>query len=156
MTVKAIQDFYLSEFSNCYGCGRLNEDGLHIKSYWNGDESICHYTPVAYYTGGFPGYVYGGLITSLIDCHSAATASAAKLKADGFSLDDEHPPSRFVTASIKVDFLKPTPIGVDLELRGRVKELNGRKVTISATLSANGNICAKGEVVMVQLPENSR
>lgn len=152
MTVKAIQDCYLNEFSHCYGCGRLNEEGLRIKSRWNGDESICHFTPMPYYTGGFPGYVYGGLITSLIDCHSAATASAAKLKEEGFSLDGQHPPSRFVTASIKVDFLKPTPMGTVLELRGRVKEINGRKVTVSATLSADENICAKGEVVMVQLP----
>jgi hypothetical protein len=131
MSGKAIQDFYPDEFSHCYGCGRLNEDGWHVKSHWKGDESICRYTPNACYTGGFPGYVYGGLITSLIDCHSAATASAAKLKEDGFSLDDQHSLSRFVAASIKVDFLKPTPMGPVLELKGRIKEKGGYPLNAS-------------------------
>ena len=155
MTVKAIQDFYPDEFAHCYGCGRLNKDGLHIKSRWDGEESVCQYTPMPYYTGGFPGNVYGGFIASLIDCHGAATASAAKLREEGFSLDD-HPLSRFVSASLKVDFLKPTPMGAILEVRGRVKEIKGRKVTISVTVSAEGEIRAKGEVVMVQLPEDRK
>ncbi|HUH65890.1 MAG TPA: PaaI family thioesterase [Syntrophales bacterium] len=152
MTVKAFQDYYPEEFAHCYGCGRLNQEGLHVKSYWDGEETVCHYTPKPYYTGGFPGYVYGGFIASLIDCHGAATASAAKLRADGFS-PNERPPSRFVSASIKVDFLKPTPMGPVLELRGKVKEIKGRKVIVSVTLSADGAISARGEVVMVLLPE---
>ena len=155
MTDQIVQDFYHDEFAHCYGCGRLNKDGLHIQSHWDGDESICRYTPKPFYTGGFPGYVYGGFIASLIDCHGAATASAAKLRDEGFSLDD-HPLSRFVSASIKVDYLKPTPMGPILELRGRVKEIKGRKVTVVVTLSAEGEIRAKGEVTMVQLPENRK
>lgn len=152
MTGRAFQDYYPDEFAHCFGCGRLNKDGLHIKSHWDGEESVCHYTPKTFYTGGFPGYVYGGLIASLMDCHGAATASAAKLCAEGSSLDDR-PISRFVSASIKVDYLKPTPIGKVLEIRGRVKEIKGRKVTVSVTLSAEGEIRAKGEVLMVQIPE---
>jgi len=74
MTVKAFQDYYPDEFAHCYGCGRLNQEGLQIKSSWEGEESVCHYTPRSYHTGGFPGYIYAGLITSLMDCHSAATA----------------------------------------------------------------------------------
>ena len=152
MTVKAFQDYYPDEFAHCYGCGRLNQEGLQIKSSWEGEESVCHYTPRSYYTGGFPGYIYGGLIASLMDCHSAATASAAKLREEGFSLDDR-PLSRFVSASLKVDFLKPTPMGKILELRGRVKEIKERKVIVSVTLSAEGEIHAKGEAVLVQLRE---
>ncbi len=152
---KAIQDCYMEEVAHCFGCGRLNKDGMQIKSYWKGEECVCHYTPRPYYTGGFPGFIYGGLISSLIDCHGAATASAAKLQAKGFTLDDR-PPSRFVTASLKVDYLKPTPIGKTLELRGRPKEISDRKVVVTITLSAEGEICAKGEAVMVKLPEGVR
>ena len=76
--MKAFQDYYLDEYAHCFGCGRLNRDGLHLKSYWDGDESVCRYTPPSHFTGGFPGYLYGGLIASLIDCHAAGTASAAK------------------------------------------------------------------------------
>jgi acyl-coenzyme A thioesterase PaaI-like protein len=152
MTKQAIQDYYHDEIAHCYGCGRLNRDGMHIKSYWEGEESVCHYRPGAHQTGGFPGYVYGGLIASLMDCHSAATASAAKLHMEGFSPGDR-PLSRFVSASLKVDFLKPTPIGTVLELRGRVKEIGKRKVIVSISLSADGEVRAKGEAVLVQLPE---
>ena len=144
MTNGAFQDYYPDAFAHCFGCGRLNKDGLQIKSYWDGEESVCHYTPKPF---------YGGFIASLMDCHGAATVSAAKLRADGYSLDDR-PISRFVSGSIKVDYLKPTPMGPVLEIRGRFKEIKGRKVTVSVTLSAEGEIRAKGEVLLVQIPES--
>lgn len=60
---------------------------------------------------------------------------------------------RFVSASLKVDFLKPTPTGKVLELRGRVKERTDRKAVVSVTLSAEGEIRARGEAVLVLLRE---
>lgn len=155
MQKKAFQDYYPDEFAHCYGCGRLNERGMQIKSWWDGDESICHYTPESHLTGGFPGNLYGGIIASLIDCHGAGTASAAKFREDGLDINDR-PLSRFVTASLKVDFLKPTPMGKELELRGKVAEIKNRKVIVHITVSAENEICAKGEVVMVQIPENRK
>jgi acyl-coenzyme A thioesterase PaaI-like protein len=152
MAVKAFQDYYQDEFAHCFGCGRLNQDGLQIKSYWDGEESVSHYTPKACYTGGSTEYFYGGIICALIDCHSGATASAAKLRAEGFSLGDI-PLTRFVTASLKVDFLKPTPMGKLIEVRGRVIEIKNRKIIVSTTLSSAGEIRAKGEAIMVQHPE---
>ena len=50
MTSDAFQDFYPDDLSQCYGCGRLNEHGLQIKSRWEGDESVCTYTPQPYHT----------------------------------------------------------------------------------------------------------
>jgi acyl-coenzyme A thioesterase PaaI-like protein len=153
MLEKAFQDYYADEFATCYGCGRLNRHGLQIKSYWEGEESVCRFQPKPYHTGGFPGYVYGGLIASLIDCHGAGTASAAKSRHDGKDMET-HPLLRFVTAALHVDYLAPTPIDEILELRGSVKEIKGRKIIVAVTLSANGKVCAKGEVTTVQLPED--
>ncbi len=152
MSGKAFQDYYPDHFSHCYGCGRLNGAGLKIKSYWDGDESVCIHQPKPEHTA-IPGIVYGGLIASLIDCHGTATASAAKYRSEGREMDTE-PPLRFLTASLKVDYLLPTPIGVPLEIRGRVKELKGRKVIVESTLSAGGKVCARGEVIAVQMPEH--
>lgn len=152
MAEKAFQDYYPAELSHCYGCGRLNEHGYQIKTYWDGDESVTHFTPRPYHIA-IPGYVYGGLIASLIDCHGTGTAAAAMYRAENRALDTP-PAFRFVTASLHVDYLKPTPLGVPLEVRGVVKEIKGRKVVVSATLSANGVVCARGEVVAVQMPEN--
>jgi acyl-coenzyme A thioesterase PaaI-like protein len=151
MTLKAFQDYYPDHTSYCYGCGRLNEYGLQIKSYWDGDETVCRFRPKPFHTA-IPGYVYGGLIASLIDCHGTGTAAAAAYRAEGRAMDTE-PPFRFVTASLKVDYLHPTPIDAELEIRATVKEIKGRKVVVAATLSANGELCARGEVVAVQMPE---
>ena len=107
MTEAAFQDFYPDFFAHCYGCGRLNEHGLQIKSYWEGAESVCIFTPRPYHTA-VPGYVYGGLIASLIDCHSTGTAAAAAYRAESRTMDTD-PPLRFLTASLHVDYLKPTP-----------------------------------------------
>jgi acyl-coenzyme A thioesterase PaaI-like protein len=150
MSEKAFQDYYPDNVSYCYGCGRLNEHGLQIKSFWDGDETVCTYTPRDYHIA-IPGYVYGGMIASLIDCHCTGTAAAAAYKAEGRSMDTQ-PPFRFVTASLKVDYLKPTPLGVPLEVRARVKEIKGRKVVLEARLSARGEVCARGEVVTIQAP----
>lgn len=151
MTEKAFQDYYPDPLGLCYGCGRLNEHGLQIKSYWQGDEAVCHFQPRPYHTA-VPGYVYGGLIASLIDCHSTGTASAAAYRAAGRSMDTD-PSYRFLTAALHVDYLRPTPLGVVLEVRATVKEIKGRKVVISSSLLANGEVCARGEVVCVQAPD---
>ena len=152
MTPKAFQDYYPDNLAHCYGCGRLNEHGLQIKSYWDGEESVCHFTPRPYHVA-IPGYVYGGLIASLIDCHCTGTAAAASYRAEGREMDTE-PPFRFVTGSLHVDYVRPTPLGVPLEIRARVKEIKGRKVVMTATLSAEGQVCARGEVVAVRMPEH--
>jgi acyl-coenzyme A thioesterase PaaI-like protein len=148
----AFQDYYPGDMARCYGCGRLNETGLQIKTYWDGEESVTHFTPRPYHTA-VPGFVYGGLIASLIDCHSTGTAAAAGYRAEGRAMDSL-PALRYVTASLHVDYLRPTPLGAELEIRGLVKEIRGRKVVVASTLSANGVVCARGEVVAVQMPDN--
>ena len=148
---KSFQDYYPDDYSHCYGCGRLNAHGLQIKSYWDGDESVCKFKPEPYHLA-FPGFVYGGLIASLIDCHATGTASAAKYRAEKRALGTD-PLLRFVTASLHVDYLAPTPIDATLELRGRVKEIKGRKAIVAVSLLANGTECVRGEVVNVLMPE---
>jgi len=152
MEPKAFQDYYPDTLSYCYGCGRLNERGLQIKSYWDGEESLCLYQPRPEHIA-IPGFVYGGLIASIIDCHGTGTAAAAAYRAEGRPMDSQ-PPLRFLTASLHVDYLRPTPLGETLEVRGRVKEIRGRKVVVEAELSARGQVCARGEVVAVQVPEH--
>jgi len=151
MSERAFQDHYGDDTSHCYGCGRLNPHGLQIKSFWDGEESVCRFRPRPYHTA-IPGYVYGGLIASLIDCHSTGTAAAAAYRSQGRGMDSP-PELRFLTASLQVDYLRPTPIDGDLEVRGRVEEIKGRKVVVVSELRAGGEVCARGRVVAVQMPE---
>jgi acyl-coenzyme A thioesterase PaaI-like protein len=147
MSEKAFQDMYPDDMSRCYGCGRLNPDGLQLKSYWDGEETVARFRPWRSHTS-MPGFVYGGLLASLIDCHGTGTASAAFVRArpgEGIA--------RFVTASLHVDYVRPTPLDVELEIRGTVRELKDRKVVVSVSVLADGLECARGEVVGVRLPE---
>ncbi|MCP5063067.1 MAG: PaaI family thioesterase [Ignavibacteriae bacterium] len=149
---KAFQEYYTKDFSHCYGCGTKNEYGHQLKTYWNGDETVSKFTPKPEHTA-LPGFVYGGLLASLIDCHSTGTGAAA-LYMELTEEDREEFYPRCVTASLKVDYLKPTPIDCTLELRGKIKELKGRKVIVTVELFAKGKICVTGEVIVLQVPDN--
>jgi acyl-coenzyme A thioesterase PaaI-like protein len=150
MDQRAFQDYYPDELSRCYGCGRLNEHGLKVKSYWDGEDTVCTFHPEPCHMAA-PGYVYGGLLASIIDCHGTGTAAAAAYRAEHRAMDTQ-PAIRFVTASLHVDFVHPTPLGVPLEVRGKVQQIVRRKVVVAVTVSANGEVCVRGEVVAVRLP----
>jgi len=147
---RAIQDFYPDDFAHCYGCGRLNPQGLKLKTRWDGDETVAHFLPRPEHVA-VPGFVYGGLIASLIDCHAMGTAAAAAERAAGREIG-EGPAPRFVTAALRVDFLTPTPLGPALEIRARLKEIGERKSVVEASVSAAGRVTARGEVVAVRMP----
>ncbi len=148
MGTKAFQEHYPDELSLCYGCGRLNPQGLQIKSYWDGEESVCRFQPSPQHTV-LKGYVYGGLIASIIDCHGTGTGAAAMYRAENRPMDSE-PPIRCVTAKLQVEYLKPTPMG-ELELRGRIAELSERKAKIIVEVLSNGSVCTRGEVIAVRI-----
>lgn len=147
---KAIQDYYPDDFAHCYGCGRLNDHGLQLKTRWEGEETVARFTPRPEHIA-VPGFVYGGLIASLIDCHAMGTAAAAAERAAGREIGDASAP-RFVTAAMHVDYLKPTPLGRELEIRARVREASERKVVVAATVSVGDVVTARGEVVAVRMP----
>lgn len=148
--MKAIQDFYPDDYSHCYGCGRLNDHGLHVRSTWEGDETVARFTPRPEHMA-MPGYVYGGLLASLIDCHAMGTAAAAAERAAGREIGEE-PAPRFVTASLKVDFLKPTVLGGELEIRAHVTTRTERKAIVAVSVLAGGVVTVRGEVVAVPRP----
>jgi acyl-coenzyme A thioesterase PaaI-like protein len=149
-----VQDHYPADFAHCYGCGRLNPAGHRIKSAADGDEIVARFTPRPEHVA-VPGFVYGGLIASLVDCHGIGTAAAAVERAAGRGIG-EGPAPRFVTASLHVDYLKPTPLGPELELRARAREIGARKVIVEVSVAAAGVITARGQVVAVRLPDTMK
>jgi acyl-coenzyme A thioesterase PaaI-like protein len=148
--MSAIQDLYPDDYSHCYGCGRLNAHGLHIKTEWTGEEGVARFMPRPEHIA-IPGFVYGGLIASLIDCHGIATAAAASMHAAG-KTPGRDPSPRFVTAVLEVVYLKPTPVATELVIRGRPVKIEERKVIVEATISANGVDTVRGTVVAAPLP----
>jgi acyl-coenzyme A thioesterase PaaI-like protein len=155
VTMRAIQDFYPTEFAHCYGCGPQNPVGHHLKSYLVGNRTIARYSPDAAYCGGMPGHVYGGMIASLIDCHGTASAAAFCYLHEQRTMGDGLAPIRFVTASLKVDFKHPTPLGVELVVEGRLRSIEGRKAWIDLSLTADERPCAIGEMLAIRLPDRT-
>ncbi|GKV69503.1 thioesterase [Sporosarcina sp. NCCP-2716] len=147
----AIQDRYPDDFSWCFGCGRLNEQGHKFRTGWDGDSTVTYYEPEADHTA-IPGFVYGGLIASLIDCHGTGSASLALHRKNGFEPDSEEVPPRFVTASLAVNFVKPTPQGTVLKAVGKVEEIHPKKFKVSTEVFAGDEPVATGEVVAVVMP----
>lgn len=150
---KAFQDYYPERYSHCYGCGRSNPDGFQLKSWWDGEDTVARFTVAPRFSGGVPGHTYGGMVASLLDCHGTASAAAFACRAAGHEMSDAGEPRRFVTASLRVDYLRPTPIGVELTIKGSLMHVDGRKVQVALSLAAGDVVCARGEMLAVQLRE---
>ena len=154
MSEVAIQDLYPPEVAHCFGCGRDNPHGHRIRTYWRDGVGVARFTPQPHHLS-MPGFVYGGLIASLVDCHAIGTAAAERVAAVGGDFAMGAVP-RYVTGSLTVRFLKPTPIGVELALTARVREAGERKSIVDVEVAAAGVVTATGEVVAVRMPEHMR
>lgn|SRR5699024_5959616 len=149
--VHAIQDEYPDDFASCFGCGRLNEQGYGFRTGWDGHQTITIYTPKSEHTA-IPGFVYGGLIASFVDCHGTGSASLAMHRKNGHEPGEGIDPPRFVTASLKVDFIKPTPQDIPLIARGTLEEVHPKRWKVHTEVFAGEKCCAKGEVEAVVMP----
>ena len=152
---KAFQECYPDDLSHCYGCGINNHQGHKLRSYWfdqHDQKTIAHYTPESYHTA-IPGFVYGGLLASLIDCHGTGSAAAMAFRNENRAMDTL-PAIRFVTGALNVNYLAPTPQGVELELVGCFTEIKERKIIVDIIVSANDVVCAKGTVIAVKMPQS--
>ncbi len=152
MTSLALQDICLPQ-NTCYGCGSANPDGLHLKSFWSDDGQfvIAQWTPLARFISGYPNTLYGGLIASLIDCHSNWTSMAWHYRAEG--REPGTLPTVFsVTGQLCVKYLKPTPMDAGpIQLRGWVEGEVGRKTRVRCQLGPEGRVTAEGDSIFVRI-----
>lgn len=136
----------------CFGCGH-NHDGLHIKSYWDGEESVCVWNSEEKYHG-WRNLMNGGIIAALIDCHCMGTAMADAYKRESRPLNTD-PEYRYATGTLTVKYLKPTP-NTTVELRARVVEVKGRKTVLKCDfLSEDGVKSAEADVVAIRVYDSS-
>ncbi|MFO0553956.1 MAG: PaaI family thioesterase [Polyangiaceae bacterium] len=125
----SVQERYAAS-SICFGCGPANVDGLRIKSFEeDGGELVCRFTPAPFHHA-FPGMLNGGIIGTLLDCHSNWAATMFLMRAGGLTA-----PPCSVTADFHVKLKRPTPMGPVL-IRARVSESEGKKAIVEATLTA--------------------
>jgi acyl-coenzyme A thioesterase PaaI-like protein len=149
---KAFQD--LMPHNHCYGCGPHNPHGLRIKSYWSGaDCSVAKFTPAPQHCAGPTHFVNGGILATLIDCHSICTAAAAAYRDEGREIGTQ-PNLHYATARLALDYLRPTPMGATVELKAQIVGRTERAYVLSCDLSAAGKTCVRAEVEAVRVPES--
>ena len=137
--------------NHCFGCGADNEDGLRIKSFWSSPaESVCRFRPKAHQAAGPRGYLNGGIIATVIDCHGVCTAIADAYRREGREIG-EGELIWYVTGLLKVDYRRPTPIGEEVTIRARVADIAGRKTWVDCELSSGGKSCADGRLLAVRV-----
>ena len=149
----AIQDGLRDNW--CWGCGSDNPEGLHLKSYWDGELAVATFSPDAKFAAGPRHVLNGGLIATLLDCHGVCAAIARTYDDEGRALGSD-PDIWRATTAMTVQYLRPTPIDAELELTGRVSEAGDKVLTAECTLSAGGKERARATVASARVPEEWR
>ena len=144
----AFQDEIPSNY--CWGCGSTNSHGLQMKSRWSGDEAVCTWHPKEYHVGP-KHFLNGGIIATIIDCHCIWTATAGAYRAEGRKMYSQ-PSIWYVTASMKVSYLHPTPVNRPVVLHAQIQEMNPKKTILTCSLFSEEEECARGEVVAIRVP----
>jgi acyl-coenzyme A thioesterase PaaI-like protein len=148
MEEQAFQDQIPDNY--CYGCGPNNEQGLRIKSFWDGDESLSTFVPDAFHTAGPKHILNGGIIATIIDCHCLCTAIADAYRKEN-RLIGTAPQIWCVTASLKIDYLHPVPLDRPVTLRARVVEAGQKKTKVFCSAFSEGQECVQAEVLAVRV-----
>ncbi len=143
---KSIQETYAPK-SICFGCGPANDKGLRIRSFEKDGEYVCEWHAEKHHEA-FPGMLNGGIIGSLLDCHSNWAAAHFLMKKNG-----KDQPDCTVTASYSIKLLRPTPSDAAIFLKAHVVESTDKKATVEAELIANEKVCATCTGVFVAVSE---
>lgn len=149
----AIQDQIPGNY--CWGCGADNPEGLQLKSFWIGGEASAVFLPHARFAAGPRHFLNGGIIATLLDCHGVCTAIAQAYDAEQRPIGSE-PEIWCATTSMAVDYLRPTPIGDEVELRGWVAAVDDGTTTVECVLACAGKERARATVRSVRVPESWR
>jgi acyl-coenzyme A thioesterase PaaI-like protein len=140
--------------NNCYGCGAWNKKGLNIKSFWEGDETICIFNPQTYHAAMPPDVLNGGTIATLIDCHCVCSSIADAYKTENREIG-KSPIIWYATGSLKIDFKKPTPIDGPVTIRAKILNKKSKTTLFHAKLfSYQNELTCEGEVLSVRVPNN--
>lgn len=138
----------------CFGCGRANHDGLKISSFWEGEEAHCIWISQAKYQG-WKGVLNGGILATIIDCHTMCTAMAYAYKSENRTLDSD-PVYRYATGTLTVKYLKPTLNDEPVTLKAKVIETKGRKTVLKCDVISNGELTAQADVVAIRVFDSSK
>ncbi len=142
------------EAFDCYGCGQANEAGLQLERHVSadGERLVATHDPDETHTSGAENVAYGGLVASLIDCHSIWTAITFAHREAGYGLADRQ--LEYVTGDLSVDVREPTPLDEPLRIEATVEGEVGRTVTVASEVDTGERTTATGAVTAVEVSDH--
>ena len=144
--MKSLQEMYAPN-SFCFGCGPKNLKGLRIRSFAVGDEVVAEWKSEPQHVA-FAGFVNGGILSTLLDCHGNWTAAYTLMRRRGI----DSPPGT-VTSAYEVKFLRPTPISKTLRIRACATSTEDDRVTIEGFIEVDGETTASMKGIFVAVKE---
>jgi len=128
----SIQDRLYPDLA-CFGCGPVNERGLQLKSYARADgEVVAAFTPWPEHDNGL-GFLNGGIIATVLDCHSAAAVTHEAFSRGWPPLPGAALP--YVTANLEVSYLRPAPLDETVTLYAEVTAASEPEITAHVWLA---------------------
>jgi len=128
---------------SCFGCGPSNSKGLQLRSYPGDGMVVATFAPSPEHDNGL-GYLNGGIIATLLDCHSAAAVFLEAERQGWTALPGTGLP--FVTAGLNVRFRRPAPLHEAVQLRATVVRASEAEITAEVQLLADDKTCASAVV----------
>jgi uncharacterized protein (TIGR00369 family) len=130
----------LASHNRCFGCGSINPIGLHLDFQCRDESNVFCETEIPDAFSGYPGYVHGGIIATMLDEAMGKSARTRKVT--------------IMTAKIELDYLRPVPTDKPLRVEGQLMRVEGRKFwTEGRILNSRGSILAKSKGLFVQVHE---
>ena len=138
--------------NHCWGCGACNEAGFRLKSFWDGTDAVADWSPRPEHMAGPRHVLNGGVIATLLDCHTICTAVADAYRREGREIG-EGERLWYVTASLEVRYLRPTRIDRPVHVVAAVDSVDGQRTTVTARLVSEGKERATARVLAVRVDE---
>lgn len=131
--------------STCFGCGQANPEGLQIRSFEQGEGVIASFQPQAQHSNGM-GSLNGGIIATLLDCHSGAAVLLEASQGSGELTD------LWVTAGLEIRYRLPTFLELPSELHAQITERSETSMVVKATLTYEGKIRVQAQSRWAPIP----
>lgn len=139
--------------NHCYGCGPLNGHGLQIKSHYSNGIARCDFQPKPFHCTFTRNFVNGGILASVIDCHSIWAAMAHTYEQEGRP-PGSSPDIRYVTANLNIDYLKPVPSGKTLSLTAWITKKENKKSFVECEIRVDTECCVHASVLAIRVNPN--
>ena len=133
--LKSLQELYAPK-GICFGCGCANDHGLKVQSFVEGNAVVSTWTPKNYHEA-FPGVLNGGIIGTLLDCHSNWAAAYRMM----IKRNEKKTPCT-VTADYSIKLLRPTPSNRKIKLSATMVGCKKKRATVCAELIVDSRVCA--------------